>query len=63
MAFAQTQCVHVTDATLRSRLENDPHAPGRLRVNVTLSNLPGFAEAFSCKSGDAMVSAAPCRMW
>lgn len=63
LAFAQTQCVNVTDATLRSRLLGDSHSPGRYRVNGTLSNMPEFAKAFSCKAADAMVRSHPCRVW
>jgi hypothetical protein len=28
-----------------------------------VQNMPEFQEAFSCKAGDAMVSAQPCRVW
>jgi predicted metalloendopeptidase len=33
----------------------DPHSPGRWRTIGPLSNLPEFAQAFGCRSGDAMV--------
>jgi putative endopeptidase len=39
----------------RARLNTDPHAPWKLRVNGPLSNMPEFAKAFNCKSGDPMV--------
>ncbi|MDQ2703057.1 MAG: M13 family metallopeptidase [Pseudomonadota bacterium] len=32
----------------------EPHAPGRWRSNGPLMNIPGFAEAFSCKPGAPM---------
>ena len=32
-----------------------PHSPGKFRVNGPYANLDGFAEAFGCKAGDAMV--------
>ena len=33
------------------------------RVIGPLSNMPEFAEAFSCKMGDKMVNPKPCRVW
>ncbi|MCC8537251.1 M13 family metallopeptidase [Xanthomonas axonopodis pv. poinsettiicola] len=36
-------------------LASDPHAPDHLRANASPSNMPQFAQAFSCKAGDAMV--------
>ena len=33
----------------------DPHAPARWRVMGPLSNLPEFALAFHCQTGDPMV--------
>lgn len=35
----------------------------RLRVNGPLSNMPQFATAFGCRSGDAMVRADRCEIW
>ncbi|HWU78315.1 MAG TPA: M13 family metallopeptidase [Rhodanobacter sp.] len=37
------------------RLNTDPHAPASLRAIGAPSNMPAFATAFQCKSGDAMV--------
>ncbi|WP_028081396.1 M13 family metallopeptidase [Solimonas soli] len=34
---------------------SDPHAPDRFRAIGAASNMPAFAKAFDCKSGDAMV--------
>ncbi len=36
-------------------LNADPHAPAKFRAIAAPSNMPQFAEAFQCKSGDAMV--------
>jgi predicted metalloendopeptidase len=43
----------------------DPHPLPKFRVNGPLSNMPQFAEAFACKSGDAMVRAEKdrCQIW
>ncbi len=47
----------------RMRVTTDPHSPPQYRVNGPLSNLPEFAEAFSCKAGDKMVRKAECDVW
>ena len=39
------------------RLKTDPHAPADFRAIGAPSNLPAFAAAFQCKTGDAMVRA------
>ncbi|HVV96106.1 MAG TPA: M13 family metallopeptidase [Rhodanobacteraceae bacterium] len=36
-------------------LNADPHAPAKFRAIAAPSNMPQFAEAFECKSGDPMV--------
>ncbi len=46
-----------TESELRVRLNTDPHAPANFRANGAPSNMPAFAKAFECKSGDAMVRA------
>lgn len=49
----------------RLLVSTDTHSPQRFRVNGPLSNMPEFAEAFSCKTGDRMVrpSGERCRVW
>ena len=42
-------------AELKRRLNIDPHAPAQFRAIAAPSNMPAFAQAFGCKSGDAMV--------
>ncbi len=37
------------------RLNVDPHAPAKFRAIGAPSNMPAFAQAFSCKAGDPMV--------
>jgi putative endopeptidase len=43
----------------------DPHPLGRFRAIGALSNMPQFAAAFQCKSGDAMVRPEKdrCQIW
>ncbi len=40
---------------LKVRLNTDPHAPANFRAIGAPSNMPAFAEAFECKTGDKMV--------
>ena len=63
LAFAETQCVNTREQTARNRLLTDPHSPGQWRVNGTVTNMPEFKQAFGCKTGEAMISAKPCRLW
>jgi putative endopeptidase len=55
LSYAETWRFKLREEALRARLLTDEHAPPRYRVLGPLANLPGFAAAFSCKAGDAMV--------
>ena len=55
LAYAQSWRGHTRDASLRTRVMVDPHAPERWRTNGPVSNAPAFARAFGCKPGDPMV--------
>jgi len=46
-----------TDGELRVRLNTDPHAPANFRAIAAPSNMPAYAQAFQCKTGDGMVRA------
>lgn len=61
--FAQGWCGKMRDEALRHLVATNPHAPAHLRVNGPLSNLPEFAEAFSCKAGAKMVRKDRCEVW
>jgi endothelin-converting enzyme/putative endopeptidase len=63
IGYAQIWCQNVTDAESRRRAIIDSHSPGQFRVNGVLQNSPEFQSAFSCKTGDPMVSANACRVW
>ncbi|MBS0212417.1 MAG: peptidase [Proteobacteria bacterium] len=47
---------------LAVRVNTDPHAPAQFRADGAPSNMPAFAQAFSCKAGDAMVRPADKRV-
>src|SRR6266540_4304232 len=55
LAYAQSWRGHTRDASLRTRVMVDPHAPERWRTNGPVSNTPAFARAFGCKAGDPRV--------
>ncbi|HZH40796.1 MAG TPA: M13 family metallopeptidase [Gemmatimonadales bacterium] len=57
IAYAQSWRTHTRDATLRTWVKTNPHAPDYWRANGPLSNDPEFAKAFGCKAGDPMVRA------
>jgi putative endopeptidase len=63
LGFAQVWCQNATDAESMQRILTDPHSPGAFRANGTLSNMPEFAEAFSCKPGTPMAPVKRCRVW
>ena len=63
LGWAQIWCQNATPEVSRLLAKTDPHSPGRWRTNGTVSNMPEFQKAFSCKAGDPMVSAKPCRVW
>jgi predicted metalloendopeptidase len=63
LGFANVWCQNVTEQTARQLAQTDPHSPGEFRVNGTVSNMPEFREAFSCKAGQPMVRENVCRAW
>ena len=63
LANAQIWCAKMTDEYARLMVQNDPHSHPRFRVNGPLSNLPEFAEAFSCPAGSPMRPKDTCAVW
>ncbi|UNK56977.1 M13 family metallopeptidase [Pseudoxanthomonas daejeonensis] len=55
----------VSENVAAERLAAEIHAPGELRSNVPLSNLPAFGAAYSCKAGQPMqrTEAEQVRIW
>ncbi|HEY8560357.1 MAG TPA: M13 family metallopeptidase [Pyrinomonadaceae bacterium] len=65
ISYANRYAIIATAEYDRLLVATDTHSPNRFRVNGPLSNMPEFAAAFSCKTGDRMVRAASerCRVW
>ncbi|HET7435219.1 MAG TPA: M13 family metallopeptidase, partial [Thermoanaerobaculia bacterium] len=63
LGWAQVWASNDTPEAARLQITTDPHPLSRFRVNGPLSNLPQFAAAYGCKSGDPMVRATQCNIW
>jgi putative endopeptidase len=63
IAFAQNFCENTRPQAIREQVLQDPHSPDTIRVNDTIVNQPGFADAFGCKKPTPMVPANSCRVW
>jgi putative endopeptidase len=63
LGWAQVWCENRTDEAARMHAQVDPHSPGEFRVNGVVSNMPEFAQAYSCKVGQPMVKGPACRVW
>ncbi len=55
LSFATVWASSIRDEAQLVRLNTDPHAPNGFRASASPSNMPAFAQALSCKAGDAMV--------
>jgi putative endopeptidase len=54
IAYARVWRQLYREEELEQRLKIDPRAPAKSRVNVVLSNLPAFYQAFDVQPGDSM---------
>ncbi len=54
LAFAKVDCGHMRLERRKSSFKIDPHAPGEVRVNASVSIIPAFVKAFGIKEGDPM---------
>jgi len=63
IAYGQSWCSHTRPEGKRLRVATDPHSPAEFRVNGVVSDMPEFAQAFSCKPDAPMVRAKACRVW
>ncbi len=63
IAYAQNWCENSRPESIRSQVLQDPHSPDHFRADGAIVNQPGFADAFGCKKGSAMVPVSSCRVW
>ncbi len=63
LGYAQVWANKSTAEAERQQVLTDPHSNARYRVDGPLSNLPQFASAFGCKTGDKMVRTDFCKIW
>ena len=63
LGWAQVWAAKATPEAERSQVLGGPHSLPRWRVNGPLSNMPQFANAFSCKQGNEMVKNNSCKIW
>lgn len=63
LSFAQSWCANRRPEYARMLVTTDPHSPPEYRVNGSVSNVAGFAEAFSCPAGAPMAPANRCEVW
>ena len=63
LGFGQVWCENARPEQERLQATTDPHSLPQYRVNGTVSNMPEFSSAFSCKEGQPMVREKACRVW
>jgi endothelin-converting enzyme/putative endopeptidase len=63
VGWAQMWCENRSPEIARLHAKINPHSPGRYRTNGVVSNMPEFAQAFSCKADAPMVRQPVCRVW
>ena len=63
IGFAQVWCQNSRDAYNRQAALNDPHSPGRWRINGSVQNFDEFGKAFNCKQSQPMFPQTACRVW
>lgn len=63
IAFAQGWCANERDEYMKQQIAINAHSPPKFRVNGSASHFKPFADAFSCKEGDAMVPKERCEIW
>jgi putative endopeptidase len=65
LGFAQVWGQNMAAEEARRRALTDPHAPGPARVNLTVMNMPEFADAWNCVPASKMVrkEGERCDIW
>jgi endothelin-converting enzyme/putative endopeptidase len=63
VATAQSWCSVSSPEFEELLVSVDSHSPPKFRVNVPMSHLPGFWDAFSCSEGQPMHPEQVCSVW
>jgi putative endopeptidase len=65
LGMAQVWAQNMSTEEGRRRALTDPHAPGPARINLTVMNMPQFADAWNCPATTRMVRAEGerCSIW
>jgi putative endopeptidase len=63
LGFGQKNCGSSRPEAERLQAQTDPHSATRYRINGSVSNMPEFQKAFSCKASAPMVRPNACRVW
>ncbi|MGI8745598.1 MAG: M13 family metallopeptidase [Bryobacteraceae bacterium] len=63
IGMAQWACGSDRDENKRVDAITNPHSPDEYRINGVVSNMPEFAQAFSCRVGQPMARENACRVW
>ncbi len=65
LGFAHAWATNIRPEFARLLTNSDPHPLPRFRLIGTVSNMPEFGQAYSCKASDTMVrpEVARCRIW
>ena len=65
IGFAQWDCSNQRPEDQRLRAITDAHSPSYARINGVVVNMPEFAQAFGCKTGQPMVKPPEkvCKVW
>ena len=63
LSYANVWCGELRPEAARTAVMTQGHSLGRYRVNNVVANMPEFAHAFGCHSGQPMVHATQCRVW
>lgn len=63
LGFGRVWCEKQRPEFARSRVQTDPHSPGKYRVDGVVQNMPEFQQTWSCKAGQPMVRENACRVW
>ena len=63
LGWAQVWAGKYTSESEIQQVKTNSHSLPRWRVNGPLSNMPQFAQAFGCKTGDKMIRKDICKIW